>query len=89
MQPDTLSRVAQIVANELNRARAPRACPPIDAETSFERDLRCCAIDMVCISLEVEDAFDIQLPCEELENCDAVGALAALVDSLLVERKAA
>jgi acyl carrier protein len=85
MQPDTLSRTIAIVRRELETARAPRCFPNITAETSFERDLRCCAIDLVCITDEVERAFDVRLPAEPLEVCATVGELAGLVQSLSME----
>lgn len=56
--------------------------PEITNETSFAQDLRCDAVDMVCIELAVSDDCDVELPACAFENCDTVGDLAALVDRL-------
>ena len=61
--------------------------PEITAETSFATDLRCDAVDMICIEIAVSDDCDVELPALAFENCGTVGELAALVDRLR-ERKA-
>ena len=56
--------------------------PEITNETCFVQDLRCDAIDMVCIELAVGDDCEVELPSCAFENCDTVGDLAALIDRL-------
>jgi acyl carrier protein len=56
--------------------------PEITNVSSFVQDLRCDAIDMICIELAVSDDCDIDLPSSDFENCATVGDLAALVDRL-------
>ena len=83
--PDTLDATISVVRRELEQARAPKCFPCITGETSFEHDLRCCAIDMTCISHEIEDAFGVELPAEAFERCETVGQVAELVQSLVTE----
>lgn len=72
-----MTDVATIVRNTLVNTRA--ILPEITDETSFAGDLRCDSIDMVCIEIEVGDAFGVELPACEFENCETIADLAALV----------
>ena len=72
--------VATIVQATLSKTRLQ--LPEITAETSFQRDLRCDAVDMVCIEVAVGDDCGVDLPACEFENCGTVGDLATLVDRL-------
>ncbi len=56
--------------------------PEITSETSFAVDLRCDAIDMVCIEMAVSDDCDVELPALAFESCSTVGELTALVKRL-------
>lgn len=78
----TLDRIAALIRAELDRTRAPKVCGEITAATRFDTHLLCSGIDLVCITLEVEDAFAVELPAEQLESCATVGALAEFVDQL-------
>lgn len=80
--PETFSRIAAIIATELTRARAPATCPEIQPATTLEGDLGLTTIDLVCISIEIEDAFAVELPADRLEACDSVADLARLVSEL-------
>lgn len=75
-----MTDVAAIVREALVNTRTH--LPEITAETSFARDLRCDAVDMVCIELAVSDACEIELPACQFENCETVGDLTALVEQL-------
>lgn len=77
--PDLLDAVIAIVRRELETSRAPRCYPALTGETTFEGDLLCSTIDLVCIADELEHAFAIELPAEPLETCDTIGALTELV----------
>jgi len=79
---EAFTRVAEIVAHELNHARKPHVCPDISEATSFQSHLLCSSVDMVCITLEIEDQLGVELPAERLEHCETVGDLAQLVDEL-------
>lgn len=83
--PDTLAHTITVIRAELERSRAPRVYPDLHETTTFERDLQCSTIDMVCICIEIEDAFGITLPIE-VEHCDTIGALADLVAAQLKEK---
>jgi len=80
---DTLSRIIAIVRGELASHRPAHTLPEITAESSFERDLACDALDIISIELALEDEFCVIFPAERLEACETVGALAELVWSLI------
>lgn len=63
-------RLIAVITAEL-AGRIGKPLPEIEPGTRFKHDLRCDTIDMVCITLSVEDAFDIRLPVE-VENCETV-----------------
>lgn len=82
MSDDTLSTtiaavLAYLEADYVHRRRA--AVPEVSEESVFATDLACDAIDMVCICLEIEEAFGLNLPPDEPEHCETVGDLARLV----------
>jgi acyl carrier protein len=79
---DILSRTIELVRDHLLLTRPCRTLPEVTAESSFEHDLGCDAIDIVCIELAAEDAFIVQFPAEPFECCETVGDLAALVKRL-------
>ena len=85
MQPDTLARTITLIRAHLSGHRSPHSVPAITAESSFERDLRCDAIDIVCIELAAEDEFHVRFPAERMEACETVGDLAELVRVLIKE----
>jgi acyl carrier protein len=72
--------IATIVRDALVNTR-PHV-PEITADSSFARDLRCDAVDMVCIELAVSDACELELPACQFESCETVGDLAVLVEQL-------
>ena len=82
---DTLTRTIALVRAHLAQHRPAHLIPDIGEESSFEHDLRCDAIDMVCISLEAEDAFSLRMPPERFEDCETVEDLVGLVQSLSME----
>lgn len=73
-----MTNVATIIRSTLVNTRT--MLPAITDETSFARDLRCDPVDMVCIEIAVSDAFGVELPACQLENCETVADLAALVE---------
>lgn len=77
--PDTVARILEIVRRELETSRAPKCYPDLSADDTFERDLLCSTVDLVCISMSIEEEFGIELPAE-VENCGTIQALADLVD---------
>ena len=81
---DPLAGTIAVVRAELEHSRAPRIYLDLHETTTFERDLQCSTIDMVCICIEIEDAFGITLPME-VEHCDTIGALANMVAEQLKE----
>lgn len=86
--PGLLDAVIAIVRRELETSRAPRCYPDLTGETTFEGDLLCSTIDLVCITDTIEHVFACELPSEPLETCQTIGALADLI-AATVAREAA
>ncbi len=75
-----MTDIATIVRDTLVNTRTH--LPEISGETAFTRDLRCDAVDMVCIEIAVSDACEIEFPACRFENCETISDLAALVEQL-------
>jgi acyl carrier protein len=48
-------------------------------ERSFQDDLEVDSLDLVEFTMAIEDACDVQLPEDELDNCAKIGDLVSLV----------
>lgn len=77
---DITTRIIAIVANEIASTRVCWIRPAIDASTSLAADLHCDVIDRVVISHEIEEAFDVRLPADGLDQAETIADLVALVE---------
>lgn len=77
---DITTRIIAIVAHEIASTRVCWTAPHIDASTSLVVDLHCDVIDRVVISHEIEEAFGVRLPADDLDRAETVADLVALVE---------
>ena len=75
---DLLQDVKQIIAEQM-----AVQIDQIDENTALIEDLGCDSLDVVEISMEVEEHFDISIPDEAGENTRTIGELADGVLRLL------
>ncbi len=72
------SKVIEIVSEQMGVDKAE-----ISKETSFINDLNADSLDTVELVMELEDAFDMNIPDEEAEKIQTVGqAIDYIVDHL-------
>lgn len=76
MSAGTLDRIAAILREQL----ALSADHPISPETRLVEDLACDSLDVVELTLFVEDEFGIEVSFDEAVKAATVGELAALVE---------
>jgi len=71
-------KVIEIVSEQMGVDKAE-----ISKETSFVNDLNADSLDTVELVMELEDAFDLNIPDEEAEKIQAIGqAIDYIVDHL-------
>lgn len=73
-QQEVAEKVISIVAEQLNVDKAE-----ISNETSFVNDLGADSLDTVELVMELEDEFDMNIPDEEAEKLQTVGAAVAYI----------
>ncbi len=71
---EELTKLKEIIANVLNVD--PNE---ITEETTFVEDLGADSLDVFQIVMDLEDAFQIQIPQEEVEKITTVGRAAELI----------
>ena len=71
---EELTKLKEIIANVLNVD--PNE---ITEETTFVEDLGADSLDVFQIIMDLEDAFQIQIPQEEVEKITTVGRAAELI----------
>jgi acyl carrier protein len=71
-------RVIEIVAEQMGVDKAT-----VTRETSFVNDLGADSLDTVELVMEFEDEFDIQIPDEDAEKIQTVGAAIDYVEAHL------
>lgn len=59
----------------------------INKDTSFINDLNADSLDTVELVMELEDEFDLQIPDEEAEKIQTVGAAVAFIVKHLENKK--
>lgn len=74
------ARMIELVKREIVSTRVGWVEPAIDASTSLVADLHCDVIDRVVISHEIEEAFDVRLPADGLDQAETIADLVALVE---------
>ncbi len=52
----------------------------ITADTDFVQDLNADSLDVVDMLMSLEDAFDVEIPDEEIENIHTVGDLVSFIE---------
>jgi acyl carrier protein len=68
-EAEVFDKVASIVSEQLSVDKAE-----ISKETSFVNDLGADSLDTVELVMELEDEFDMNIPDEEAEKLQTVGA---------------
>ena len=79
--------IHDIIREEL--AKPLRSLPDFGDDAELVEDLGAGPIDIVCIFIGVEEAFNIAISDAEMENTVTVGELCALVERHLQGRQAA
>lgn len=65
-----LEKVKEIIEEQLNLENAV-----ITEETRFKEDLEVDSLDLFELVMALEEAYDVQIPSEEVENLTTVGAV--------------
>ena len=73
---DTLDKVCAIVNERFDIDQ-----PALSAETTWE-EIGADSIDLVDLISAVEEAFDVSIPDEEIENLKSIGDVAGYLDRL-------
>lgn len=74
--PFTLSRVIKVVGETLGYRHTFAPAPEIGAATLLVDDLHCDAIDIVCICVGIDEAFDIEITDDEAESWTCIADIA-------------
>ena len=76
------SKVIEIVSEQMGTDKAE-----ITRETSFINDLNADSLDTVELVMEFEDEFDINIPDEEAEKIQTVGAAVEHISKLMESKE--
>lgn len=76
-------KVTDIIAEQMGADKAE-----IARETSFVNDLNADSLDTVELVMEFEDEFDMNIPDEEAEKIQTVGAAIDYVAKVMKEKQA-
>ena len=71
-----LEKLQSLIADQLGVSGAS-----ITMDTNFEEDLGVDSLDIVELSLALEEEFDIEIPDEEVENIKEVGDIVKYIES--------
>ncbi len=71
-------RVAEIIVEQLGVSR-----DEVVAEASFTDDLRADSLDIVELVMAMEEAFDVEIPDEDAEKIQTIGAAIAYLKAKL------
>lgn len=77
----TFDQVRSVIAKELTIPQ-----DQVKESSNFETDLRADSLTIVELVMELEEAFGIEIPEEDLEKTKTVGDLVARIDARLAER---
>ena len=75
-----LEKMKEMVADQLNVDAAE-----ITAETSFKDDLGADSLDLFELVMALEEEYNVEIPCEDLEKLTTVGAVMDYLKSKGVE----
>ncbi len=73
---DTLSKIKEIIANQLNIA-----IENVTDDKEIVRDLGADSLDIVEMVMSIEEEFDIQVEDEKMADIKTVGDIASLVEN--------
>lgn len=73
---ETLERIQKIIAERLDVKGKV-----IGPEMSFKDDLGADSLDIVELVMEFEEAFDLEIPNEDVEQIKTVGEVVAYIES--------
>lgn len=76
-----LSGVKKVIVEELNRKEEE-----IQLESSFQDDFAADSLDVVQLVMGFEDAFDIEIPDEDVEKIKTVGDAVNYIQKKLEEK---
>ena len=71
-----LEKMSEMIAEQLNCDAAE-----INADTSFKDDLGADSLDLFELVMAFEEAFEIEIPSEDLEEIKTVGDVVSYVES--------
>lgn len=82
---DPTDRICAIVHAELTDQHHPRTIPAIEPDTMLA-DVDCDPLDRLCISVLVEEEFEIAIPDAAIEGWERVADIVRTVRELVGER---
>ena len=82
MKEEIENKLKNIVAEQFNVETAE-----ISRETSFVNDLNADSLDVVEISMEFEDAFEISIPDDQVDKIRTIGDAADFIEKQLIARQ--
>ena len=83
MKEEIKKKIKNIIAEQFNVEASE-----ISRETSFVNDLNADSLDVVEISMEFEDAFEISIPDEKVDKIRTIGDAADFIEQQLIARQA-
>jgi len=83
MKEEIESKIKNIVAEQFDVVASE-----ISRETSFVSDLNADSLDVVEISMEFEDTFEISIPDEKVDKIRTIGDAADYIEQQLIARQA-
>lgn len=75
-----LEKLIEIIEEQLNAEGME-----ITEKSDFKEDLKADSLDLFELAMAIEEAFDVEIPSEELENITTVGAVIDYLKSKGVE----
>lgn len=71
-----LEKLTELIVEKLDVDAAS-----VTAETSFKEDLEIDSLDLFDLVMNVEEAFGVEIPSEDLENIKTVGDMVAYLEA--------
>ncbi|MCP4710834.1 MAG: acyl carrier protein [Planctomycetes bacterium] len=84
MKNEIESKLKKIIAEQFDVETSE-----ISRDTSFVNDLNADSLDVVEISMEFEDTFEISIPDEQVDKIRTVGDAADYIEQQLIARQTA
>lgn len=80
MQDEIFEKTCEIIAENVDAS-----ANAITLESRFDEDLHADSLEKVEVVMGLEEAFQIEIPDDELDNLKTVGDLARLIESKMKE----